>query len=136
MLLPVVFWILSVAGLSHAAPYGPGGMEISYPQPGGGNLSLLVFGDEFMARTETKEGYTVVFVQADQCYYYAKVSADGESLESAGVKADEPAPRNLAKHVALGPEAGNRIAEANREKYDGERRGQWERRVRALRELR
>ena len=44
-----------------AAPYGPEGMPIEWTQPDGTKLSLRVFGDEFYARTETVDGYTVVF---------------------------------------------------------------------------
>ena len=82
--------ILSIAfttGWLHAAPYGPDGMATEWTQPDGTKLSLRVFGDEFYGRTETLDGYTVVFDPATKSYFYADVSADGQELVATGVAA-------------------------------------------------
>ena len=68
-----------------SAPYPKEGLQTKWTQPDGTVLQLRVFGDEFYARTETEDGRTVVFNEADQTYHFAKVSADGQSLESNGI---------------------------------------------------
>lgn len=85
------------------APYGPEGIAISWTQPGGAKLALRVFGDEFYARTETADGYTVVFDEVTKAYMYAELSADGQDLVSSGVAVGAANPRalGLPKHLAI-----------------------------------
>jgi len=68
------------AGGLWAAPYGLSGKAVRWTQPTGEKIDLRVFGDEHFARTETVDGYTVVFDAATKTYYYAALAADGESL--------------------------------------------------------
>ncbi|MES2659914.1 MAG: M6 family metalloprotease domain-containing protein [Verrucomicrobiota bacterium] len=117
-----------------AAPYGPDGRETSWTQPNGQVVSLRVFGDEYYARTETPEGYTVI--HSGNTYYYAALSADGKSLVPSATRADEPAPEGLAQHIDLPKEQIRETVIANRAKFDGERTKRWNRRVEAALKIR
>ncbi len=44
---------------------------IIFPQENGSDVELVVFGDEFYARYETKDGYTVVYDPDRGLYCYA-----------------------------------------------------------------
>ena len=80
-----------------AAPYGPEGETFLWKQPDGINVKLKAFGDEFYARAETGEGYTVILDRTDNTYYYAKLSKDGQSFIATKYRADGPPPANLRK---------------------------------------
>src|SRR6478735_1189841 len=125
--------LLAVTEITTAAPYGSNGHSTDYQQPGGEKLPLWIFGDEYYARTETRDGYTVLFNQADQTYYYARASADGAAFESTGVKADAPAPAGLTKHQTISAAAVGKIAKARRDQFDSDRARQWETRVKSMR---
>ena len=117
-------------GALHAAPYGPDGKAIEWTQPDGSKLSLRVFGDEFYGRTETLDGYTVVFDPATKTYHYATLSADGNELESTdkAVGKADPKALGLGNRIEIKPEA--RAAKARRkfEEFDAvvKQREQWE----------
>jgi hypothetical protein len=96
---------LLASGWLHAAPCGPGGKEIEWTQPDGSKLALRVFGDEFYGRTETLDGYTVVFDPATKAYHYASLSPDGNEFASTGKilgKAD-PKTFGLGKRIEINP---------------------------------
>lgn len=135
---PVHFLVLMAGCLSYAtaAPYGPDGRETRWTQPNGQVVKLRVFGDEYYARTETPAGFTVVHSDADQTYYYARLSADGNSLVSSGIRADQPAPADLAKHLDLPKPVIRKIAAASRAKFDAGRAQRWDDRVKAARGIR
>lgn len=127
---------LILATATQAAPYPPEGRVTRWTQPDGRALELRVFGDDYHARTENIEGYTVVRNPADNAYHHASLSADGRSLVPMTALADQPAPAGLPQHLDL-PEAEiRRIVQANRAKYDGNRAARWEARVRNARNLR
>ena len=118
------------------APYPREGKATEFVQPGGVRLSLRVFGDEFYARTETKDGYTVVFNPADKTYYYAQLGADGESLVPSKVAADKAPPSGLQKHL----EESNKVVAAKRaknvERDAPDRAADWAARKKAVQEAR
>ncbi|MCP5533082.1 MAG: M6 family metalloprotease domain-containing protein [Akkermansiaceae bacterium] len=119
----------------NAAPYGPKGREIQWTQPNGQKLTLRVFGDEFYGRTETLDGYTVVYSAKDKAYHYAELSGTKNSLLPSGGLADVK-PKGLKKGIDL---PVGRIAEIRRKNFErlGRDRDQrWNNRVRALRDLR
>ncbi|MES2438608.1 MAG: M6 family metalloprotease domain-containing protein [Verrucomicrobiota bacterium] len=124
------------AGYATAAPYPPEGRETSWKQPDGGVLALRVFGDEYYARTENTDGFTVVRNPQDGAYYFAELSADGSSLVPSSTRADKPAPEGLVKHLDLGRARIREIAQAKRLQYDGDRDLLWQERVQAARKLR
>lgn len=121
-------------GLAHAAPYGPNGRETRWQQPDGQVVEIRVFGDEFYARTENADGYTLVFT--DDTYSYAELSADGKCLVSTGVLANQPAPVGLAKHLDLPNEEIREIARTNSAKLNDNSDKRWSKRIEARRKIR
>ena len=103
-----------------AAPYGPAGLPTEFTQPDGTQLKLRVFGDEFHGRTETTEGYTVVFDPATKTYYYAVRSADGSQLLPTATPAapGQPAIPGLVPHLDLAPAAARAAALARFQTWD------------------
>lgn len=123
------------SGILSAAPYGPKGREIQWVQPGGEKLTLRVYGDDYYARTETVDGYTVVFDEKDRAYHYATLAANGKSLKPSGVRAHRAPQDGLAKHLDLPKDQAGKIYQANRLKFMGEREELWSERVQAHRLL-
>lgn len=128
--------LASLVGVVNAAPYGPNGRPIKFTQPDGQTIQLKVFGDEYYGRTETAEGYTVVYSAADRAYYYANPAAKGEDLTPSAVRADQPAPEGLAKHIDCSEDKVRDIVKANRTRLAGARDAQWKNRVSAYSALR
>ena len=77
-----------------------------FTQPDGTHIQLHGQGDEFSARFETLDGYTVVFDQAQKAYCFAQQDANGQ-LASTGVQVQRgnPAALGLAKGVRMSDEA-------------------------------
>lgn len=134
-LVSLFVFLAGFSGYVNAAPYGPGGRETQWVQPGGETLKLRVYGDEYYARTETPEGYTVVRDPADNAYHYAELAADGTLVPSATL-AHQPAPAGQAQHLDLAKPKIEEIIRANRVKYDGGRAERWSQRVKAVRQVR
>lgn len=133
--LPLLM-LASLIGVVNAAPYGPKGRSVEFTQPDGQKLSLKVFGDDYYARTETEEGYTVVYSKQDRAYYYAKPAAKGEDLKPSAVLANRPAPKDLEKHLDCSIDKVQAVIKANRTRYAGERDARWQQRVRAFNTMR
>ncbi|MEM9936435.1 MAG: M6 family metalloprotease domain-containing protein [Bacteroidota bacterium] len=72
---------------------------------GPAEVDLLVQGDEFYARYETLDGYTVLYDPARGCYCYAKV-LNGRFFSS-GISIQKPAPPELPKHLKENEEIRN-----------------------------
>ena len=107
--------------LSPAHPWAaPFSKNFQFTQPDKVQITLWGSGDEFRAVFETMTGYTVVFDPQRKAYFYARLSADGKSLQSTGVLAHHPAPKGLAKHVRLDPATVAAGARARREKWNHE----------------
>ncbi len=119
-LLKAVLFASFTASSLHAAPYGPNGMEIEWTQPSGAKIPLRVFGDEFYGRTETLDGYTVVFDAASKTYKYATASADGQELVATGMVVGQGNPQalGLAKNLDVQPAAKKAVADARFEEWD------------------
>jgi len=71
----------------------------------GGDVQLRIFGDEFYARYETLDGYTVVYDKIVGSYCYAIMAAG--RFVSSGVPIGKPLPAGLAKHLKESPEVRN-----------------------------
>ena len=71
----------------------------------GDSLQLRIFGDEFYARRETLDGYTVIYDTEQRRYCYA-ILAVGRFV-STGIPTYKPAPRNLRRHIKENPEVRN-----------------------------
>ena len=77
----------------------------------GGDIQLNIFGDEFYARYETLDGYTVVFDKDHGCYCYALL-ASGRFVSS-GVPIGKLLPDGLRKHLKEEPAVYNEKFELN-----------------------
>lgn len=135
---PTQFLLLLVGclGFATAAPYGPQGEVINWQQPDGQKLTLRVYGDEYFGRTETAEGYTVVYNPADGAYHYAALAADGSKFVPSGVKADQAPPADQVKQLNLQASRIREIRAQRKALLDGDRATRWNRRVQAAETLR
>ena len=97
-----------------AAPYGSDGMSIEFTQPDGSTIALRVFGDEYYGRTETLDGYTVVFDPLTNAYHYAALTPDGNEFASTGRQVGKVDPKTLglAKGIEINP--ASRAAKARK----------------------
>lgn len=73
------------------------GELLTFPQAKGPDVTLRVSGDEFYARYETADGYTVVYDTSKGLYCYAKIVA-GEFV-STGISISDPAPNGSRRHL-------------------------------------
>ena len=73
------------------------GETLTFQQGNGTDIELVVFGDEFYARYETKAGYSVVFDPDRESFCYAAV-VEGR-FASSGTPVFKPAPWGLKKHL-------------------------------------
>lgn len=71
----------------------------------GDPLQLRIFGDEFYARRETLDGYTVIYDSERRYYCYATLAVG--RFVSTGVPVHKPAPPGLRKHLKEAPEIRN-----------------------------
>lgn len=134
-----VLSLLSIAcfsGIAFAAPYGPEGREINWVQPSGEQIKLRVFGDDFYARTETEDGFTVVYNPADRAYHYAELNGNGTALKPSGKLAHRPVNNGLKKRLDLPEERIRQIYQNNRTRFAGERNARWSQRAQAVQQLR
>ncbi|MBT8038592.1 MAG: M6 family metalloprotease domain-containing protein, partial [Verrucomicrobiae bacterium] len=120
----------STFGFLHAAPLGAEGKATQWTQPDGTKLQLRVFGDEFHGRTETVDGYTVVFDPETKTYHYADLDGNGENFRSTGKMAGAVDPQSLGlqKKVKLKPEARAAKAKAKYEAFEAvvKQRERWQ----------
>ena len=87
------------------------GETIVCGQHTGGEVQLRIFGDEFYARHETLDGYTVVYDNDVGRYCYAVLGA-GRFISS-GVYIGKPLPVGLRKHLKETPSVRNEKFELN-----------------------
>ena len=82
------------------------GEIIPEKQPDGEIVQVRIWGDEFYRVAESLDGYTLVRDPRTKVISYAKLSADGNRLESTGLRVgDAGAARGLAKHLRIDDEA-------------------------------
>ena len=118
--LNVLLAIILATGWLNAAPYGPGGKEIEWTQPDGSKLALRVFGDEYYGRTETLDGYTVVFDSATKSYQYATLAPDGNEFTSTGKEIGKADPKalGLGKRLKIHPASKAAKAQKNHNAHE------------------
>ncbi len=95
------------------------GETLVFGQKNGDDVQLVVYGDEFYARYENKEGYSVVYDQQKGCYCYVELR-DGEFF-STGVPILKPAPKGLRRHLRESPRVRNRYFKS---RYDSLRKAE------------
>lgn len=86
----------------------------SFPQGDGPDVRLRVFGDEFYARYENEEGYTVVYDPNLERYCFA-VRVQGH-LISSGVPVMKRPPQGLRRHLQEDKSIRNRKLRENKDK--------------------
>jgi hypothetical protein len=74
------------------------GENIEFKQENGPDVSLVVNGDEFYARYETPDGYTVIYDPELGLYTYALINDDGSFISSKTPANEEPPP-DLPLHL-------------------------------------
>ncbi|SFN88430.1 M6 family metalloprotease domain-containing protein [Geodermatophilus obscurus] len=74
------------------------GETLTFTQEGGAPLRLVTFGDERYSRTETPEGFTVLYDDGPGLFCYADRTADG-ALFSTGVPVEAAPPDHVPRHV-------------------------------------
>ena len=89
------------------------GELLTFSQENGPDVQLKVFGDEFYARYETVEGYTVIYDQELGCFVYAILK--NERFGSSGVGLDQSPPAGVQHHLeesgdVRGTKAENRFS--------------------------
>ncbi len=81
------------------------GEVILADQSVGNALQLRVFGDEFYARHETLDGFTVIYDTEQRRYCYATLAVG--RFVSSGIPVYKPAPRDLRRHLKEHPKCRN-----------------------------
>ncbi len=77
-----------------------------FTQPDGTRLQLHGRGDEFSARFESLDGYTVVFDQDQRAYCFARQDANGKLISTGvQVQSGDPAALSLARGIRMSDEA-------------------------------
>ena len=76
------------------------GESLIFPQDNGSDVELVVFGDEFYSRRETKDGYTVIYDDELGQYCYA-ILQEGE-FASSGIPISQQPPLGLEFHLEEG----------------------------------
>ena len=89
------------------------GELLTFSQEKGPDVQLKVFGDEFYARYETVEGYTVIYDQELGLFVYA-ILEDGR-FGSSGLGLDQSPPAGVPHHLeesgeVRGAKAENRFS--------------------------
>ena len=77
------------------------GEPVTFGQEAGGEVQLVVYGDESYARYETPDGYSAVYDEGLGLFCYADV-VRGQFV-STGVAVTEPPPEGLARHLQEAP---------------------------------
>ena len=83
------------------------GEVLIFDQGIGSSLQLRVFGDEFYARRETLDGFSVVYDTNRRCYCFATLAVG--RFVSTGVPVHKPAPHGVRRHLKEDPKVRNEM---------------------------
>jgi hypothetical protein len=75
---------LCIASIAFAAPYS--GMQMSLKQPDGTSVSVKMYGDEFYARMESLDGYSLIRDDKTQWICYADLGSTKSEFVSTGIR--------------------------------------------------
>ncbi|MGI5400745.1 M6 family metalloprotease domain-containing protein [Streptomyces sp. CA-135486] len=80
------------------------GENLTFTQEDGGDVELVVFGDDKYARYETMDGYSVVYDKEQDGYCYAGLNGSGTEryFTSTGVRIADGPPEGLPRHLREG----------------------------------
>jgi len=73
------------------------GKTRTFPQKNGKDVQLRVYGDEFYARYETMDGYTIIYDTDKELYCFATLAKG--VLVSSGAPMFKPIPREIVRHL-------------------------------------
>jgi len=107
-----------------------------FKQPDGKVIKLKFIGNNSYTRTETSEGYTVVYNAEDKTYYYAKLNRAKDGFEKTNRKADQKASKGLKKHLSLGREARKKHSHKQFTLHIEEQNKRWNERVKGAKKRR
>jgi M6 family metalloprotease-like protein len=107
-----------------ARPYM--GEEEIFTQPDGSRIPLLLYGDEFFIRAETRDGYTVVRDKKNGWMCYARLSEKGDAFVSSGIPVTpgktRPQNNGLLKGIKLSNDAlRNKIESSRARLFNGKK---------------
>ena len=99
-----------------SAPYN--GEVFSFEQPDGSTVEALIFGDEFYARCESFDGYTLVRDEETGWLCYAELSEDKTKLVSTGIKylgkSSLKSSLSIKKHIDISDDSRLSLADGNK----------------------
>ncbi|MBL9114558.1 MAG: M6 family metalloprotease domain-containing protein [Verrucomicrobiaceae bacterium] len=121
------------ATLGQAAPYPSGGEPITWKQKDGTVLHLRVLGDDFLAVTQTEDGFTVLYDDKSGNYMLAQKDPNTGVLVPSAVPAHLPRPANIKPGLRDPPAVARTKRKAMEDMYDTERKKAFEARLRARR---
>jgi len=111
----VVSLVFGTAAVTLAAPMN--GQTATIQQPDGTTVEIRVWGDEYYARGETVDGYSVTRDHNTGFLCFATLSADGNELVSTGVPAGEQPPAGLERHLSIPKDAAANTARRSRDDF-------------------
>jgi M6 family metalloprotease-like protein len=110
-----------IAGLAiNAEAHGVFGEEWELRQPDGVMITARIWGDEFYQVVESLDGYTLVRDPQTCEIVYARLSADGNSLEPTGVRVESATGSSLGldKHIRINPDAMLSMVHEARDRHE------------------
>ncbi len=120
-LLFVLVGSLLVVVALQAAPYN--GQPFAYQQPDGEEITIYVWGDEFLAYGEMEDGYIVTKDSKSGFFCYAKIKPDGSDVISTGVRVGRAKPAGLNPKLRLQPAVANAKHKQRRDLLGFDERG-------------
>lgn len=114
--------LLALLGSALTGQASPFAKIIPFIQPDGTPIQIWGRGDEFHAIFETLDGFSVIYDQALRGYCLARLSADGNALESTGQLVGQTSGERLGlrKHERVNPAEVKKQAETRRRKWEAD----------------
>ncbi len=114
--------LLALLGSSLTGQSSPFARIIPFIQPDGTPIQIWGRGDEFHAIFETLDGFSVIYDPARRGYCLARLSADGNALESTGQLVGQTSGERLGlrKHERINPAEAKKQAEVRRRKWEAD----------------
>ena len=88
------------------------GREFTFTQPDGSRIPVRGWGNQYYAVFETLDGFTIIQNQSTQFFEYAKLSDDGDTLESTGIPVGSTIPPeiSLSRKLRVNPGSAKKQA--------------------------
>jgi M6 family metalloprotease-like protein len=125
LIVAFTFAALTLNGAAHDLSHH----TTSFVQPDGTKLNLKVVGTMYYSRTETLDGYTVIYNKPENKYYYAQPCPKGETIVRSQRVVGADSPAGLSKHLCVDIDTRNAAITKRKEKFDKDRAERWAKRV-------